>query len=257
MPTGLFWDSIKEGRANYFVEYKPPVADTPFATLFLIFPSEVTAEVVVRHMEEELELWLSRYKVPLMVMAFDSTEKKLPRGNSQSEYLVGYRTDNENELIKKWGLASDVEFPAAQLGEAYLKQVYFDIPLKTQEEIRERVYAEARKFRTGHRILLALFLAWATVPVAIELLGFAHPWIGVASFCYGLYKFGSYALDLFDLRKPSKKKLAEQEKKRMMEHYYYHCERNPMGFAELKSKNFLDDVNSSTIQEAQKLGVKV
>ena len=45
MPLGdkeeLFFQSIKEDRGSYFVEYRPPISGWQFATLQLVFPEEI------------------------------------------------------------------------------------------------------------------------------------------------------------------------------------------------------------------------
>ncbi len=37
----LYFDRIKEHRGSYFIEYEPPVANSKFATLNLIFLEEI------------------------------------------------------------------------------------------------------------------------------------------------------------------------------------------------------------------------
>ena len=59
----LHFESIKEERESYFVEYQPPVANDKFAMLNLIFPTEVLWERVKELLYEEVEHWLERYSV--------------------------------------------------------------------------------------------------------------------------------------------------------------------------------------------------
>ena len=64
---------LQAHREWYLVEYAPPVHGTPFATLSLTVLERPEANRVALAMETELETWLRRYPVPIMVSAFNDT----------------------------------------------------------------------------------------------------------------------------------------------------------------------------------------
>ena len=71
----VFRDQIKEDRGSYYVSYQPADARYPFAIVQLTFPEDGSdAATIARAMEKELEIWLTRYPVPIMISAFDAKD---------------------------------------------------------------------------------------------------------------------------------------------------------------------------------------
>jgi hypothetical protein len=86
----LYFDPIKEDRGSYFVEYQPPVSNSPIATLGLVYPESYDLGSVGDTMKAEVAHWLARYPVPIMAWAYDAAENSIqPNGNADDGLLVG------------------------------------------------------------------------------------------------------------------------------------------------------------------------
>jgi hypothetical protein len=93
--------------------------------------------------------------------------------------------------------------------------------------------------RWGNAIYLA---GWVLVPLGIAIAGFANWWVGFAFFLISLCQIGWRLVQAYGSPErwvPGYKD--RQEKELKMRHYYYHCDRNPDGFARLKTENFAKD----------------
>src|SRR5438876_7723679 len=128
----VYRDKIKEGRADYFVTYQPADCRFPFASLDLVFlASRVDAASVAQAMEQELDIWLKRYPVPVLVSAFDAKEDLIPvHGDSGESHLTGYRDLRTGQIVQRWRLLKDNELPAEQAKEEYLQIVYRDVSFR-------------------------------------------------------------------------------------------------------------------------------
>ena len=106
----LYFGSIKENRDSYFVEYHPPVSNKPVATLNLVYPSQYDLKEVARSMRSEMEHWIKRYPIPVMVSAFDAADNVLrPNDPHEDGFLVGWFVPGTRELASSWKLS---ELPA-------------------------------------------------------------------------------------------------------------------------------------------------
>ena len=81
-------------------------------------------EAISRLMEQELERWLKRYPVPIMVTALDAKEDAIHIPSKDGEsILMGYVNLQTGKLIQKWGLLKNEEMPTEQKEPKYLEQV--------------------------------------------------------------------------------------------------------------------------------------
>ena len=67
MENNKIYEPIKESRGWYFVEYFPPSSGTRFAGLQLVIMESASQDKIASAMEEELNNFLKRYPIPIMV----------------------------------------------------------------------------------------------------------------------------------------------------------------------------------------------
>jgi len=240
----VFRDKISEPRDGYFVEYTPVTSEMPFASLGLVFTSEVADLAKIQKlMDDELATWLKRFRVPLFVSSFDA-KGDLIRIDPYP-HLMGY-LDPENRLIKRWGPFSNEELPAEQVTRAYLDNVYRDVPFRFANEVRKKVRREARFMRAA---VPSIILFTVVIPVLLELISLGLEWLSrileFGSLSKGFYEIGK----AFGWIKPSQKEREKAQKKQKMEHYFYHCEKNPAAFQRLKIENFEKEEEATILRE--------
>ncbi|MGJ8697024.1 MAG: hypothetical protein ACSHYF_11955 [Verrucomicrobiaceae bacterium] len=229
------WNTIKEAREGYFVEYYPPSENSiSFALVQLIWTQEQSLENVGETMAAEFEYWIRRFEVPTMVSAFDSKGDLIDLEDSTgSSHFMGFRS--ADGLKKTWGMIQEHELPCAQMKLHHWKEVFSEIPFKTTDDFEK----DAVEHRRGISIAVGLLFVWlVVVPASVALLGWASPAIGAVVLIYSLGKATMTGLRLFGKQPQSARELEESEKKRKMKHYFYHCERNPKAFEQLKFENF-------------------
>ena len=79
-------DEIKEKNDKYFVTYHPiNLKNDKFATLHIIFTKPIEINEIAEVMEEELDIWLLRYSLPIMVISFDEKEDKFHLGTIRGQ----------------------------------------------------------------------------------------------------------------------------------------------------------------------------
>jgi hypothetical protein len=248
----LHFDSLKESRGWYFVEYSPPIAGNPFALVQLTILSESdTADSgrIATAMDQEMSRWLERYGVPVMASAFDAKGDLISL--KPSSHLMG-RKNELGQVDKFWGLFEGKELPLL-LPDA-LREIYHDIPFRTTEEIRAVADSSLKRRRFAFRVSIALLILWLVViPVTIELLGVAHPVIGVLVLIYSLWKAFVQLMKILGKWPEGRKEKEHTERKRRMDHYFWHCERNAEGFQRLKIENFEREEREQIVREAAAL----
>ena len=75
MKTGRKYEPARETRGWYYVEYQPPPIGNKYAVLNLII-TEVRPKIeIVTAMEKEMEMWLTRYPVPIFASAWNDKEE--------------------------------------------------------------------------------------------------------------------------------------------------------------------------------------
>lgn len=248
----VFRDKSKEDRGSYYVSYQPADARYIFAIVQLTFPQDGSdAATIARAMEHELEIWLMRYPVPIMISAFDAKDDLISLSDEfGGSHLMGYIESQTGAVIRRWGLLKNEELPPEQTSAEYLERIYKDVPFRLQEEVREKAIREAR---TTGRIIRSFVFFVIAVPVLIEIISLGIEWLGYLvsgiSIIIGLYKTAK----AMGWLKPSKRDKQKAEKKLKMQHYFYHCERNPEAFNRLKIENFDREAIERTRKEAKAL----
>ncbi|QOY35300.1 hypothetical protein AWH56_021825 [Anaerobacillus isosaccharinicus] len=232
------WEEITENRVNYYVEYHPVnLKSLKFAQLDLVYTLDVKTDEIVKNMEYELNLWLKRFPLPLLVMAFDKSGDKISLSNVKpNSELIGYIDTKPNRIIKSWNKISDNELPIEQTKDENISKVYQGLAyIKREQKEREANHKidEAKKIKKF--IDISLF-SWIAFSIIIAYLGWQNYYVGAIAFVYTLYK----SLERFwKIKEGRDRKSIEKDNKNMkMRHYYYHCELNPKGFERLKAENF-------------------
>ena len=90
MSKRLYFKSIKEGRDSFYVEYQPPIANNHFATLNLIFPHVVSWERISDLLDEEVQHWMGRYPVPLIIWVLDNEDDIIRPLDRDGDCLVAW-----------------------------------------------------------------------------------------------------------------------------------------------------------------------
>ena len=233
------------------MEYCPPISGHRFAILHLVFPRPVEKWRVAELMELELDYWLTRYAVPIMVSAFDDRGSLIHLAPIRNcDYLTGFSRDDGKGVYCIWKPVPHEELPYHGLDTEYLKRVYVDIPFKTGEQLRRDSEKKNRELKIGW---LILFIWLVIVPAIVVILGFANRWIGVLVLLYSLWQAIVKALKLAGKWKPSRREIEREEEERRMRHHHYHCERNPEGFRRLMLENFKKDEKEAIQNEAKML----
>ncbi len=254
----LYFDSIRERRESYFAEYQPPVADSQFATLSLIFLHQVSWERVTESLDKEIRFWMRRYPVPLMVWAYDDKEDILRPTDGGRDCLVAWISPDSGEIVQSRNINELTDFLAQAPAQPDWRTIYADVPVRTDAEVKakahERSLEQARRARLL-KIALALWLA--VIPAGYAIFEFLGPeWLGLIGLAFVLWKAIRIASRIWGHATPSAREVAKAEKKRKMEHYFYHCERNPVGFLRLRSENFENDARERIRKEADELATK-
>src|SRR6056297_735491 len=109
--TRIYFNTIKEKKSNYFIEYLPPTGYEPFANLSLVFYEEINNSDVKNCMESEAQYWVHRYPIPLMATAFDEKGDEIEIDSSLTYNCLVTWMSSEKKLLKKWGLVKDEELP--------------------------------------------------------------------------------------------------------------------------------------------------
>lgn len=232
----VFRDKVKEHRGKYYVSYQPADARFPFAIIQLTFLDHGSDVGIVKDaMEHELQSWLSRFRVPVMVSSFDAKDDLIHISTeSDQSHFMGYVDLQTGEMIQRWGLLKGDELPSEQMDTRYLARVYEGVPFRSQETVRQNALRETRAM--GRSIRMIVFLL-AGVPLLIEIVSLGVTWVGHVlagiSITAGLYKLAK----TMGWLKPTQRAKEKAEKDLRMKHYFYHCERNPDGFNRLKIEN--------------------
>lgn len=250
-PEQIFFQSIKEDRGWYFVEYAPPNPSYRFATLQLVIPSDAMTRAIAEAMEVELHHWLGRYPVPIMVSAFDAKGDLIHLPDvRKSSHLIGFLAADGQAVQSHWRLLKDEELPDCALDQEYLKSVYTGVSFKTTQQLRH----EAEKQRKTLRLGWFIVFVWAViVPAAVAVLEWSSDWLSAVVLFYSLWKALEKALRLTGKWPKSRKEIEKDTEDQRIRHHHYHCEQNPQGFLRLKRENFERWERERIQQEAESL----
>lgn len=255
MTAERYFEMVREPRDRYFVEYHPAKPGYALARLVLTFPEVPTANEVASSMEAELQHWLKRYPVPLIVFSSDDTESAI---NLQpvrpSDRLTGYVIGNE--IRSAWG---DHNFPKDHLTPDTLRSIYHDLSFVSQADMAEQATQNAKQLRRSRRMLKAMLVFWgAVMPASVAIIGWAVGWAvpfwGLVVLAYSLLRALLAGYRLF---KPSARDKELSREQQEIRHFVYHCRRNPDGFLRLKAENFEQDIREQTRKDAESLGMSI
>jgi hypothetical protein len=188
----LFFDPLRVPRDSYFVEYQPPIAKSPFATLSVVYPDSYAMSQVAETMRTEMVHWMTRYPVPVMVWASDAADTRIrPNGWSDDGCLIGwFKPGTEGEIEHTWKLDSVPAFLNDTSIQRDWPTIYKDVPFRTERQVKAAAEAFAKKKRSQNRILIGLGLFWlAVIPITwatIELFG--PDWLQYAIYAFALYR---------------------------------------------------------------------
>jgi hypothetical protein len=233
----LFFQSTKEDRGWYFVEYRPPIHNYKFATLQLvILNKEKGLEEISESMEAESVIWLERYPIPIMISAYDDKGDLIILKEIRGcDHLIGFIDKQTHKVVREWRLLPNEELPSDALDTSYLRKIYSEIPFKTKQQLKDEAKQNAKHWQLGWWIVFV----WAVVvPAGIAILEWWSDWLGVVVLIYSLWKAMENTLRLMGKWQKSRFEIEKDAEETKMHHHHYHCERNPEGFNRLKAENF-------------------
>lgn len=252
----VIFNSLKEHRRDYFVEYCPPRAGNSFATINLVFLKQTSVEKVAAAMETELHTWMVRYNVPTMVSGFDDTGSVIALTGARSgNHLVGWSGGEQGNLNQSWKRTDLDSYLKAHPLTTNLRLIYSDIPFRTKKEVGQTSAKRIAEMRIQNRNLRLVLIVWlGGVPLIAATLQYLAPaWVSLVIYLYSFFKAYQTWRKITGRAKPSKRNIEKAEKERKMRHYYYHCERNPAGFSRLKLENFDEDERVAIRREASEI----
>jgi hypothetical protein len=245
------FESLKEHRGWYFVEYSPPTAGLRFSSVGLTCLESRDASVVARAMESEARYWINRYPIPVMVSAFEADGGVFNLNDARPcNYLFAWDEYPYTELILTWRVVTDEELPDVALDVDFVQTLFAGVPYKSRDEIKEDVARHLEKVRMGRRLVFI----WAVViPAGVAILEWWSDLLGLVIVICALCKAGAMALRLSGRIPKSEAQRKKEEDDLQMRHHHYHCVRNPEGFARLKAENFQKWEVERTFAESERL----
>jgi hypothetical protein len=245
------YDKIKENRNKYFVEYSPiNLKSNYFAELNIVFTTDMGKKQIISIMKNELELWISRFPLPIKVSAFNEKGdliylREIKNNNSLFGYL------KNGDINKSWDSLSKEDIPPEQLKKKYINKIYKDLSYTKRSEKEKKVNEKLKEKRNIKRFLDLSLILWLITSVIIAVLSWLNFSVGAIAFLFSIYQAIRRFLRLKGYK--TKKEQIEQEKLRKMKHYYYHCERNPESFRRLKSENFEKEQSENIKKEKENI----
>jgi hypothetical protein len=250
--ASIRFGSKKQHRGWYLVEYDPPFEGARFATVNLVI-LEVGAEKnkIIEAMETEARTWLERYKIPVMVSAFDDKDDLIHLDPVKpSHHLMAIKAETTQKIL--WREIKDAELPDDALDRVKLTKIYHDIDFKVwTTEDRNRVENQHRKM--AKTAWLMLFAWLVVVPSIVIILGETSVWVARIALAYSVWKIVEQMLKLTGHWKQSKRQEEQEREEREKNHHHYHCKRNPKGFLRLKNENCENENRERVRKEAEEI----
>lgn len=253
-PDDIRFESLKEDRGWYYVEYLPAIADYRFSMLQLSIVDARDTGVVVAAMESEARDWLRRYPVPLMATAFSADGSVLSlTGVRPISHLMAWLESGGGEPVLRWELVENDVLPDIALNRDVRQDIFTGVPSKTGREIQ----AEVAEWVASRRIGWWLVFVWAVVvPLCVAALEWWSDLLGLVVLAFAFVKAAIQALRLTGHLPKSARQRATEAEDLKMRHHHYHCERNPEAFERLKAENFRREEIERTHAEALSLKKK-
>lgn len=248
----LVFDTIREDRGWYFVEYHPPTIDSLFAQLSLVIMEDHDLSEVALAMEKELVQWLKRYPLPLMISASDRHDSVIRlTGVRSSDHLIGYVDATSGDILSFWRLLRNAEFPSGPISKDRLLSIFSDVHYRTRADIDSDIKRGRRQLRLGLIVVFLWLVVLPAVWAVFELIG--PRWVAFLVMVFALWKATVKALKLLGKWRESPREKRKREEDLKMRHYFYHCERNPEGFERLKAENFRRETELDIEKQAKEL----
>ncbi|MFA5913779.1 MAG: hypothetical protein WC830_09525 [Burkholderiales bacterium] len=247
-PDDVRFESLKEDRSWYFVEYTPPMANHRFSTLSICVVEEQDAQAVASVMEKEAREWLSRYPVPVMATAFSADESVFSlKGVRPIDHLISWLDPESSRPILRWELVKDGVLPDSAPNRAFLQKIFAGVPSKTGAEIQDEVAKDIAARKVGWWLVFV----WAVlVPLGVAVLEWWSDLLGLVVLGYAFVKAIVLALRLTGHLPKSVREREKDAQDLRMRNHHYHCERNPEAFERLKAENFRREEIARTKAEA-------
>lgn len=250
-PDDLKFESLKEDRGWYFVEYSPPMAGFPFSILQISILESRDKEQVASAMEVEALEWLHRYPIAVMATAFSPNEDVFCLEGVRAENsLIAWQDGPGLPVNLKWELVKNKELPTDAFDKERLKAVFSKVPHKTGREIQ----AAVEKKYASHKVGVRIIFIWAVlVPLGVAILEWWSDLLGLAVLVYAFFKAGVAALRFYGRLPKSAREIEREKEDAKMRHHHYHCLQNPDGFERLKIENFERMAIEKTMAQAELL----
>ncbi len=254
-PDDIRFGSFKEDRDWYFVEYSPPMANYRFSLLKLSVVEARDAQAVATAMESEVRMWLRRYPVPVMAIAFSADGDVLSLKSVRPiDYLMAWLDPDESQLVLRWELVKNDALPDVALNRKFLKEVFANVPSKTCREIQEEVAKHVATQKVGWWLV---FVWAALVPLGVAVLEWWSDLLGLVVLGYAFVKATTQALRLTGHLPKSTRQREKEAEDLKMRHHHYHCARNQEAFERLKAENFHREDIERTKAEALALKAQI
>jgi hypothetical protein len=250
MKSDRLYKPIKESREWYFIEYYPPINDAKFAHLQLIILGEVNKSIIINAMEKELQSWLNKYPIPLMVSAFDNQGDLIKISEVKPfDHLIGF-FDQNNKICTYWKALKEEEIPDTTKNIEYVESLFSNFVYKTTTDYD----TERKKRRQKIKLGWIIFFIWLVViPAIIALLDYYCNLVSLIALLYSLSMAIKKGLELTGKWPKTKRDKEKELESQLKDHYYYHCQMNPVGFNRLKSENFARMAKEDIAKEAKEL----
>lgn len=249
MKAKYYFEEIKEKRDQYYVSYRPDY-DCGFAVINLTFIEDLPFEGIIDCMKYEMNYWLKRYPLPVMISSFDNTDSFIDVKNNESSSLLGWLEPTSKTLKTTWSLDKSPNFTLEEYGRDQWVET-IDIPYRTTDQVKEDVDKQITERVKGVKLLKFIMLMWVcAIPIAWAILQLFGPfWLGVIVTIYSIIRALNAGIKVYGKSKKSAKEIEQEEQKLKREHYFYHCELNPEGFYRLRNENFEKEARERNLKE--------
>jgi hypothetical protein len=250
MCPNRIYEPIKLGREKYFVEYHPPKDNNKIATLSITFLQVPEKVKIIQIMDMELDYWIKRFPIPLMISSFDAMDKLINlKDEKPSDHLVGFLAE-DGLISRNWKLLKDNEIPDIASNHEYIDNLFSKIKYITYEQYDTERQLKRHKLIIGRWIIFGWVIL---IPVVIGIFEYFIDIFSLLALIIIVIKAIMEIVKYFGLWPKSKKEKVKEEENHLKDHYYYHCQLNPDGFKRLMNENLDKETMNRNIKEAAEL----
>ena len=247
------YETIKESREGYFVEYYPNTQGNRLAHLQLVFVKDINKSDTVQLMENELKTWLFQYPIPLMVSAFDKKGDLLHLDPIKPVNFLIRFFDNDKNICMYWKSLKNEEIPNDASNREYVNKIYSNLQFKTFAELDNETKNKRKKLKIGWYILFIWLVPFA---ILLAILENYNNWVSFLAMAFSIFIAVRKGLEMFGRWPKSKRDRDKEKEEQLKNHYYYHCQLNPEGFAKLRNENFEKMAMDEITREVKSLKMK-